>query len=518
MRPSFDSGERFTSLALSARAAATAFEMRHDGGIRAAAHLAILLLAAMACCAAPASAQNTGSTGGGLAMPTLQPTLAIRYMIRTQGTSNDTLGQIMMYAGSSPSSIAGWQECSGQVLAIADNPALYAAIGGGFGGDGTTTFGLPDLRGRLPVGTGTGAGLAPWAQGQMSGAESYTLTTSNMPSHAHTLSVSVEASGTTLATGGGQAFGIRQPSLGVSYITPLNGSVPSSGGGGSGYYGADPVVGQVSLTARSAVPAGWAACDGSIVSIAGNSSMYGIMGTTYGGNGTTTFALPDLQGRAAIGQGVGGAGYLSPQALGQVGGVESVALTEAQLPAHTHTIAPPPFQTGTTGLNQLVTMMQPTLGLNYIIAMVGAFPLDSGPLTDDGPYLGQIALFSGTFAPDGWAFAQGQILPVTGNQALFSRLGLTYGGNGSTFFNLPDLRGTVAVGAGLGAGLSTWIIGDRGGDESIQLLGSELPAHVHTVPEPTGVAMLLAAAAIWAGCRTKARRATPRREAPRRRS
>ena len=123
------------------------------------------------------AAQDTGSTGGGLAISIEQPTLAIRTMIRTQGTSNDSLGQIMMYAGSfPPTPINGWQPCAGQVLNITDNPALYAAIGSAYGGDGTTTFALPDLRGRAPVGTGTGAGLSAWAQGQTRGAETVTLT------------------------------------------------------------------------------------------------------------------------------------------------------------------------------------------------------------------------------------------------------------------------------------------------------------------------------------------------------
>ena len=462
---------------------------------------AVVFCAFFAC--GMAAAQDTGSTGGGLAISIEQPTLAIRTMIRTQGTSNDSLGQIMMYAGSfPPTTINGWQPCAGQVLNITDNPALYAAIGSAYGGDGATTFALPDLRGRAPVGTGTGAGLSAWAQGQTRGAETVTLTTANLPSHAHTLPTSLEPSGTTLPTGSGQAFGILQPSLGVRYVTPLSGYVPFPNNGT--YVGADPVVGQVSLTARSAVPTGWAACDGSTLSIAGNSSVYAVMGTTYGGDGTTTFALPDLQGRAAIGQGAGRPGQLVPQTLGQASGVESVTLTEAQLPEHTHTIAVSPFQTGTTGSFQPVSVMQPTLALNYIIATIGMFPSDSGSLTDDAPYLGQIALFSGTFAPDGWAFAQGQILPITGNNALYALLGTTYGGNGSVTFGLPDLRGRLPIGVGQGPGLTPWLLGDWGGADDINLFQSNMPAHVHTVPEPAGMAMLLAAAAIGAACRKRA--------------
>jgi microcystin-dependent protein len=148
--------------------------------------------------------------------------------------------------------------------------------------------------------------------------------------------------------------------------------------------------------------------------------------------------------------------------------------------------------------------MQPTLALNYIIATIGMFPSDSGSLTDDSPYLGQIALFSGTFAPDGWAFAQGQILPITGNNALYALLGTTYGGNGSVTFGLPDLRGRLPIGVGQGPGLTPWLLGDWGGADDINLFQSNMPAHVHTVPEPAGMAMLLAAAAIGAACRKRA--------------
>ena len=71
------------------------------------------------------------------------------------------------------------------------------------------------------------------------------------------------------------------------------------------------------------------------------------------------------------------------------------------------------------------------------------------------PFLGSIVLFGGNFAPQGWAFCQGQILPITQNTALFSLLGTTYGGNGTTTFALPDLRGRAPIGFGTGPGLSS---------------------------------------------------------------
>jgi microcystin-dependent protein len=95
------------------------------------------------------------------------------------------------------------------------------------------------------------------------------------------------------------------------------------------------------------------------------------------------------------------------------------------------------------------------------------------------PLLGQIVPFACNFAPRGWAFCAGQILSISQNTALFSILGTTYGGNGTTNFALPDLRGRVAIHFGLGAGLSPYSLGETGGSESVTLLASNLPAHSH---------------------------------------
>lgn len=93
------------------------------------------------------------------------------------------------------------------------------------------------------------------------------------------------------------------------------------------------------------------------------------------------------------------------------------------------------------------------------------------------PYLGEIKLFAGNFAPKGWALCQGQLLPINQNQALFALLGTTYGGNGTTTFALPDYRGRAAVGNGL-----TIIQGEKQGVESTTLTQANLPAHNHNVP------------------------------------
>ena len=98
-----------------------------------------------------------------------------------------------------------------------------------------------------------------------------------------------------------------------------------------------------------------------------------------------------------------------------------------------------------------------------------------------GAFLAEIYLFAGNFAPRGFAFCNGQILSISQNTALFSLLGTTYGGNGQTTFALPDLRGRVPVGTGQGPGLTSIVLGEQAGTETVTLISTNLPAHNHTV-------------------------------------
>ena len=99
--------------------------------------------------------------------------------------SNPFLGEIRM-AGFNFAP-RGWAFCAGQLLAISQNDALYALVGTTFGGDGVNTFGMPDLRGRLPINQGQGPGLSPYVLGQKAGTESVTLTTAQIPAHSHVI-------------------------------------------------------------------------------------------------------------------------------------------------------------------------------------------------------------------------------------------------------------------------------------------------------------------------------------------
>lgn len=95
------------------------------------------------------------------------------------------------------------------------------------------------------------------------------------------------------------------------------------------------------------------------------------------------------------------------------------------------------------------------------------------------PFVGEIRMFAGNFAPQGWALCNGQLLAVSQNDALFSLVGTTYGGDGRTTFGLPDLRGRVPIHPGTGPGLSPLPLGAAGGVEQVTLTASQIPSHGH---------------------------------------
>ena len=124
------------------------------------------------------------------------------------------------------------------------------------------------------------------------------------------------------------------------------------------------------------------------------------------------------------------------------------------------------------------------------------------------PFLAEIIMFGGNFNPRGWAFCDGQLLPISQNTALFSLLGTTYGGDGRTTFALPDMRGRVPIHPGSGPGLSTYRLGEKGGVEDVTLNTTQIPAHSHTghmransggndSEDPTGGSLAEAAANIY---------------------
>ena len=102
------------------------------------------------------------------------------------------------------------------------------------------------------------------------------------------------------------------------------------------------------------------------------------------------------------------------------------------------------------------------------------------------PFVAEIRIFPFNFAPKGWAFCDGQLLPLSQNTALFSLLGTTYGGNGKSNFALPDIQGSGVMAPGQGPGLSLHDLGETGGSATVTLLESEIPSHPHTMRAHAG--------------------------------
>ncbi len=116
------------------------------------------------------------------------------------------------------------------------------------------------------------------------------------------------------------------------------------------------------------------------------------------------------------------------------------------------------------------------------------------------PFLGEIRMFAGTFAPSGWALCNGQTLPLQQNTALFSLLGTSYGGDGKSTFALPNLQGATPLGFGQGPGLSARSQGETGGVAAVTLQTAEIPAHTHTARAAAtpGSEPAPGAASVWA--------------------
>jgi microcystin-dependent protein len=132
------------------------------------------------------------------------------------------LGEIRLFGGSFAP--VGWHYCDGTLLPISNNEALFSLIGTAWGGNGTTNFGLPDLRGRVPIGQGAGGGLTPRTLGQTFGTSMVTITAATYPTHTHAFGAStVAATATTLATSSGlAALGVPTSGSVVGYVPPTS--------------------------------------------------------------------------------------------------------------------------------------------------------------------------------------------------------------------------------------------------------------------------------------------------------
>jgi microcystin-dependent protein len=266
----------------------------------------------------------SGIAGGGQPVPTLQPSLALNQAVVTQGffpsstgpqATGPLVGQVLTYAGATLPS--GRIAASGQQVPISQQQALFSILGNTYGGNFPVTFALPNLDGRAATGAGAAPGLTPQPLGATAGAESTTLSVGNLPPQPLVLS-----DGAVGVLGADQPFSVQQPTVALNYIIATQGVFPTESGIEPD---GDPFLGEISLFAGTVAPVGWQFADGQLLSIVTNAPLFSVIGDTFGGNGITTFALPNLEDRVAVGTGDG-------VSLGEAFGADTETLDFAQLP------------------------------------------------------------------------------------------------------------------------------------------------------------------------------------------
>ncbi|HEY7215205.1 MAG TPA: tail fiber protein [Thermoanaerobaculia bacterium] len=296
-----------------------------------------------------------------------QPYLALSFLIsvapREAGGPAVLAGEVTPFAGENPP--PGFAPCDGQVLPVAEHEALSALVGARFGGDGERRFALPDLRGRAPLGCGQADPHRGYTLGEAGGAETVALAPGELARHTHPFratraaGTAADPSGKVLARS--TSWNVYRPNvpddpMNAAAIAPSCGIAPEAGAppgpvaqphdnmmpfrcvnlmialAGTGA----PPLGRIRLFAGGEVPPGHEVCDGRLLPIASHEELFAILGVTYGGDGRTSFALPDLRGRVPIHRGHGAG--LTRRVLGEAGGAESVALSPEQVPRHAHAL------------------------------------------------------------------------------------------------------------------------------------------------------------------------------------
>lgn len=384
---------------------------------------------------------------------------------------------------------------------------LFNLIGTTYGsGDGSTTFNLPDSRGRATVNINSGDSEFNTI-GEKYGEKDHTLTVSEMPSHSHAQYVTANSGGTSVrrdyssdgsssaysqghSTGGagsGAAYSVIQPSIvkryAIKYRAPTGtDSTLPAGTTLQGYWSSDQT--------------GYAYENGAAVSRTTYSELYALTGTTYGvGDGSTTFNLPDSRGRVGVNRSPSDSSFGS---LGQTSGQKTHTLTIAQMASHSHLQYVTALsggsairndyasdgnggtydqgqQTGGAGGGQAHNIIQPSITKRSTIKTAPAAAVQS----DAGVRPGTSLEGWWTSVPDGFLAEDGSAVSRTTYADLFAVIGTTFGaGDGSTTFNLPDSRGRVAVNINP-ADSEFNSIGETFGSKTHIMTLAELPSHSH---------------------------------------
>jgi prepilin-type N-terminal cleavage/methylation domain-containing protein len=384
---------------------------------------------------------------------------------------------------------------------------LYNLIGTTYGaGDGTTTFNIPDSRGRATV--GLSASDAEFnTVGEKYGEKSHTVTVNEIPSHAHGQNVSANSGGPAVRNdysndnhggiypqgindgpaGGGGASNVIQPSIVEQYAIKFRlatgtASTLSPGTTVQGYW--------------STIPTGYLSETGATVSRTTYSDLFGVISTTYGaGNGSTTFGIPNSQGRVGVNKNASDTQFAT---LGQAFGEKTHLLSIAEMATHNHVeyvtansggsavrndyaadaaggVYSQGVLTGNAGGGQAFNVIQPSIAKTSTVKTAPA----TGTNDDSGMVTGTSIEGWWSTAPSGFLLEDGSAVSRTTYSDLFALLGTTYGaGDGSTTFNVPDSRGRVAVNKNA-ADTQFATIGQKFGEKTHIMTLAELPSHSH---------------------------------------
>jgi microcystin-dependent protein len=344
-----------------------------------------------------------------------QASIALTQFIPLTGIvgEGETFGSIRILAGPA---VSGADTAEGQILSSAGNEQLFQLYGSAYGGDGTTTFALPNLSGTAEVGFSSGS----FVFGGSTGSDQVTLSQAQ-------LSVNLG--------GSAQPYNDYQPSLTISYLVATQGTFPDHDfGGGVGFLGS--IVAYAGDPSQK--PVGYALADGSAVAISQNAALFALYGRTYGGD-ATHFNLPDLRGRTIIGTSAG-------LALGSVVGQGEVTVSDGNLPVEDG------------GAAQPIDNREPSLALTYLIATEGASPTSSSSfIAPTDPMIGEVIpwAISGFIPTSNWLPADGRQLNVSDYAQLHCWKLRPDGG-----ISTPGQRdGTAGSPAGAGASSVTRIAG-----------------------------------------------------------
>lgn len=275
------------------------------------------------------------------------------------------VGQIIMTGfGFAPRNFA---PCNGQRLSIRQHPELFQAIGTLYGGDGVRDFAVPNLQGATPVGAGRSADPhwtpTPYALNDNGGAESVPL-----GRHRLAFAQTAPASAPVTVEVGTVSHANMQPFRVINFCIALRGAD-------------SPVIGEIRLLAFACAPQGWLPCDGSAYQIAHYDELFMLLGATYGGDGATTFAVPDLRGQLPVHQGLGDSHGAQRRVVGDDGGQEAAALQPQASPAHCDACPGSASHADADAGDILLVAagtpqgnLMPTLTASFCIAARGTFP------------------------------------------------------------------------------------------------------------------------------------------------